>query len=59
LFLLFLSVLGVVASLTEPAGSTFAYGRTALVIFLLVAAVAGVTELWDRTRSPSVAPDET
>ena len=59
LFLLFLSVLGVVASLTEPAGSTFAYGRTALVIFLLVAAVAGVTELWDRRRPPSDDPDET
>jgi len=47
LFLLFLAVLQIVASLTEPAGSTFALGRTALVLYVVVSAVAA---LLDRKR---------
>jgi hypothetical protein len=39
-FMAFLLALQIVAGFTVPAGSAFAYGRTALIIFLVVTAVS-------------------
>ena len=58
LFLLFLATLQIVASLTEPAGSTFALGRTALVLYLVVSALGALIDLKDRTPGPSALPDQ-
>jgi hypothetical protein len=58
LFLLLLATLQIVASLTEPAGSTFALGRTALVLYLVVSGLAALIDMKDRPAGPSSLPDQ-
>jgi hypothetical protein len=52
-FIAFLVALQIVAGLTVPTGSTVAYGRTALIVFLVVVGVAALADL--QRRKPETA----
>jgi hypothetical protein len=52
LFIAFLVVLQIVAGLTVPDGSSFAYGRTALIVFLAVAGIAAFADLGKPKAQP-------
>ncbi|MCE3289014.1 MAG: hypothetical protein K0R83_1026, partial [Caulobacter sp.] len=45
--------LQIVAGLTVPTGSTVAYGRTALIVYLVVVALAFLADLGKPTPQPS------
>jgi hypothetical protein len=52
LFITFLVALQIFAGLTEPTGSMAAYGRTALIVYLVVAALSALADLGKPKAQP-------